>query len=1247
MSLSFNFQKLYQNTAQVLILIELIFSLMVVAAVPILASQWTGSSFLDGQTLTPANRLLFILLPYIVGLLYLVLGTWTFVLRRKDAVGRAFAFFAISVAIAAMAIFDTLTTHRLTLIWLVALIICGGACTHITLSLPLGNRWIEKKPLLRMAGYLPAAILIIITLFTLQSIDSAILLRIILAYLACCVLIMMGWLFFRVRISQSPIEKEQARTLLWGALISFGPITLWMLFRAIQGQSTYNPVLLLPMIIFPITAAYTVQRYRLLSTNYVFSRTLLYGMMTLLSAVAFALLAAGFTLVTASALSITNPIIIGSLLFILALAISPVQTWLKKGVDAAFSRSGRAQQEKLQAFSHQMTMQFELDGILNVLRQMIGETFSPTILHIFIYDPASEQYIAAFNSGKTTSDLRFPNDHALVKFLSRQHTPLFIGDQSSLPVPLQKEQVRLALLNAQVYIPLSGRQRLSGWLALGARRSAEAYTSGDLNFLEAISDQAALAIERAQVVINMENRVRETNALARIAQGVNVTLSFDDILELVYAQTVQIIPSSDFRLTLYDPKTDIFQQAFYLEMDERLSEQENKPIPPGQTLEQEVVRTRRPLITEDVTHECQQRGIVSPYEGQYAWMSVPLNAGAETIGAISLGSRNPGIAYTSDQMNLLQAIADQTAGAIVKTRLLQESQRRAHQLATINNVLRQLTSTLDLSPLLEKILQSAVEILNCEAGSLMLIDNQTNELVFEVTVGPVAANLLHKRMPASGGLAGKSVTTHQPIIVNDVQQANGWSNATDQTTGFTTHAMLVTPLEVKENVIGVIEVINKKDGNPFITDDQDLLGAFAGQAAVAIENARLYTLTDRALEARVEELSVMQRIDRELNTSLDITRAMRITLDWAMRQSAANAGFVGVLEEGGIHIMASQGYSEELIAYQDTLMPVDLLKLSTVVETEQAVQIHAPEKTLLADTQNQIVLPIRRESAVIGLLFMESIQVDPASEETLSFLTRLTDHAAIAIANAQLYNAVQAANIAKSEFVSFVSHELKNPMTSIKGYTELLAAGAVGPINEAQANFLGTIRSNTERMSTLVSDLADVSRIEAGRLRLDFKQITLSEVTEEVIRSTRRQIEEKQQVLTVDLPVELPAVWADRTRLAQVLTNLVSNAYKYTQAGGNITVKAEACVNTWDTDGAPQVVHIWVQDNGIGISEEDQNKIFQKFFRSEDPKTREAPGTGLGLNITRSLVEHQGGRIWFESKYRQGTTFHFTIPVAQ
>ena len=229
-----------------------------------------------------------------------------------------------------------------------------------------------------------------------------------------------------------------------------------------------------------------------------------------------------------------------------------------------------------------------------------------------------------------------------------------------------------------------------------------------------------------------------------------------------------------------------------------------------------------------------------------------------------------------------------------------------------------------------------------------------------------------------------------------------------------------------------------------------------------------------------------------------------------------------------------------------------------------------------------------------------------------------------------------AANKSKSEFVSVVSHELKLPMTSIKGYSDLMLGGATGSLNENQTSFLTTIRNNVNRMATLVSDLTEISRIESGNLRIEPRAVPVWDVIDEVVTLTKTQVEEKDQTLTVDIPEELPKSWCDRTRLAQILTNLVSNANKYSPEGARIRVQALR------KDG---MIQIMVRDNGHGMTPEDQEKLFSKFFRSADEKVREAPGTGLGMSITRNLVELQGGKIWFESEFRKGTSFYFTVPV--
>jgi signal transduction histidine kinase len=956
----------------------------------------------------------------------------------------------------------------------------------------------------------------------------------------------------------------------------------------------------------------------------------------------------GASLVFGSA--VNDPLVIALAVFLSAILLNPIRARLQEIIDSIFFRGERAHQERIKTYSRNLTSAVDVSQVLQLLREQISVSLLPSQLHLFVYDLANDQYLAAPDeTGRPSSDVRFAANSPLAQILRTERLPLFL-DENHIPAAVQAERGRLALLAARLFIPMTGRERLIGWIALGERLSGEPYDSNDIPFLEALASQSAVALERAQALSNMERRVHEMNVLARISQGINITLNFDDILELIYAQTAQIIPVSDLNLTLYNKTAQNYYYAFYLESDERVPQRENVPLLPKSSLGQEVIASRRAILTQDFTSQCQIMGVTPHTRGLHAWLGVPLNTGSETLGALCIASRNPDVVYTNAQLELLQAIADQAAGAIVKSRLIQETERRAQQLSILNVITRQLTSTLELQPLLKNILESAVNILNTEAGSLFLVDEQTDELIFQVTVGPVASNLVGQRLPPGTGFVGKAVDTRQPVIVNDVQATQTWNAETDRQTGFITRAILVVPMEVKDRIIGVIEIINKRDGLPFGVDDQNLLSAFAGQAAVAIENARLYTMTDQELTARVEELSVMQRIDRELNASLELDRAMRITLDWAMRQSKADAGFIGFVQERGVEIMAHNGYDKEMAPYAESLIPLDHPALSEAIASGQPRRIVmeniAGMGTFLSGARSQLVIPIRREVRVIGLFLLESLAGDRFQQDELNFLSRLADHAAIAIANAQLYAQIDAANKSKSQFVSFVAHELKNPMASIKGYTELVTGGMAGPITDMQAKFLATVRSNVDRMNTIVSDLSDLNKIEAGMLKIEFKPVSIPEVIEESVRSTRRQIEEKEQVVNINVPEDLPMVWADRNRMIQIAVNLVSNATKYTPNGGQIMIGAETSQRQSESGESLPVVHFWVRDTGIGISPEDQGKIFQQYFRTEMSKSQ-ASGTGLGLNITKNLVEMQGGKIWFESEVGKGTTFHVTIPLAE
>ncbi|MCE9646597.1 MAG: GAF domain-containing protein [Chloroflexi bacterium] len=1223
-------------------------------AVTVTVRSMTGEERTLDITLYPfpeSSRTVYFVVPSILSAIFLLASLWIFGLRRNEPAGRAFSLFTSSLAIVTGAFFNLYTTHEFTWIWTVAAAFVGGALFNLALTFPVEPRIVINRPYLRWVGIAVGLVLAVLSMTTLFNFGQPRAYirtwQFIYGFIALGVLFYIFMNLYHAIYAQSPVVKTQSRAILIGAIVSFVPISLWLGLVFFLAPINFSPYLFLPLAIFPLVIGYTILRFRFLRTDDIVRRGVMYFLLTLAVMGGYALLVTGISFMTNTTLPANNAFLVGGFIFLLAIILEPLRTRLQARVDTVFFRGERAFAEQLENFSHKLTTALDLNTIGHILREQISSTLAPSRIHVYTYDPLNDFFSALpGDDRRPTSDIRFASTSPFARYFENERLPLYLDNTAVLPEVLQAEQSRLALLGARLFIVLPGKGRENGWLALGPRLSGQAYTPRDLRFLENICDQASVAIERVQTVARLERQIQEMNALTRVSQGVNVTLTFDDVLELIYAQTAQIIPLSHFHITLYNRDSDYFYYGFCVENNERMPEQENLPFSEKNGLSPEVIRKGRPVMTQDYLRECQARGHSPALENAFAWMGVPLNAGAESIGALSISSRDGATIYTRGQLDLLQAIADQTAGAIVKARLLEETQQRAHQLTTLNEITQQLTSTLELGPLLQNILENAVGILNCEAGGLFLVDEQTDELVFKATVGPVAANLIGQRLPAGTGIIGRAVQSRGPVIENEDQQSTARFKGIDQQTGFVSRSLMAVPLQAKDKITGVIEVINRRDGLPFVKDDQTLLTAFAGQAAVAIENARLYTLTDEELASRVEELSVMQRIDRELNASLEMDRAMRITLDWALRQSGAEAGLIGMLEGENLRVMSHQGFDERMENLPDQTMKIEIPAMTRVVETglPQQLTVVASREKLLPSAHTQMVIPIRRETAVIGLLHLESMS---DSQVDVDFLTRLTDHAAIAISNAQLYAEVQRANLAKSDFVAFVAHELKNPMTSIKGYTELLAGGAVGPINEMQTNFLNTIKSNVERMSTLVSDLNDNSKIEAGRLRLEYKATDAAELVDEVVRSLKRQIEDKKQTLEVVVPENLPPMWADRTRVGQVLTNLASNSYKYTPEGGNLQIGVEQSANQWDPEGATRVIHLWVKDDGIGMSPEDQQKMFQKFFRSEDPKAREAPGTGLGLNITKSLVEMQGGRIWFESEFRKGTTFHFTIPVAE
>jgi signal transduction histidine kinase len=729
--------------------------------------------------------------------------------------------------------------------------------------------------------------------------------------------------------------------------------------------------------------------------------------------------------------------------------------------------------------------------------------------------------------------------------------------------------------------------------------------------------------------------------ILRLAQIFQSTSDLDVLLELVASQILRRIPAASFRIALAEENSGALSYAYCFENGSRRGDREATVFPAAEDLAGVIIRTGRPLAADDYSEACRMNNLPER-EPPGAWAGYPLSAGASVIGAILLARDAP---FTPSEQSQLEIMAEIAGPAIAKARLEKEAGRRAALLANLLRASRRILGTAEVDRLPDSILEGARELLPCQAALLLL---------------PAPSGLwILARQSGSPDVSTDfpSVGVDHPFIRAAAEEQLAFVDSLAEDDPFRSLARggspffgaVSLPLRVRERIVGWIVFWNPLRPAPPPESERILLHEYAAFAVAALEKNRARAPADAGSAALAEELTSLQNLDQELNSVSDPDEAIAITLDWAVRYAEAAAGLATLIVDGALEVEAAVGYPEGTGLEEKSRVPFDSAGFQECIRSGEPLirRAEGPVASgLLSPGKTSMFLPIRRNTHTLGVLLLESDAENAFPAPAVEFLQRMASHAAIAIANARLYAEVRSANQAKSEFISFVAHELKTPMTSIRGYTDLVAQGAVGPVSQPQANFLATIRLNVDRMAALVSDLNDVSRIESGRLKLEFAAVALAPALEEVIEALRSQIEGKEQKLGMEIPADLPPVWVDRGRLIQILTNLVSNAYKYTPHGGSLKIAAERSPNRWDPAGPPEVVHCFIQDSGLGISLQEQKSIFQKFFRSEDGMVRDLPGTGLGLHITRNLVEMHGGRIWFESEWHKGSTFHFTVPAA-
>lgn len=558
----------------------------------------------------------------------------------------------------------------------------------------------------------------------------------------------------------------------------------------------------------------------------------------------------------------------------------------------------------------------------------------------------------------------------------------------------------------------------------------------------------------------------------------------------------------------------------------------------------------------------------------------------------------------------------------------QQQRKSFRRFEALYNVSRVLGSSLDLQVVLDQVMDAIIQLTGAERGFLMLRDDDGGLRT------KAARNFDQQTLGADDLNYSRTVAHHvldsgKPILTTNATEDPRFAGQAS-IVAQALRSIMATPLRARGAVIGVAYVDSRAVTGLFNEDDLAALDALSGQAAVAIDNALLFSATDQELTLRLEELRQLRRVDRLLNETLDARTAMQHTLEWACRLSEASAGHLSLLEGDPPALHTVYHYGVPPGVTRPLNLEERFPQVREALTTNRIVTAQDADTVLM-------VVPITREQKAVGAVILCRADARPFTANQQDIVERVVSRAAVAIENARLYAAVQAADRAKSEFVGIVAHDLKAPMTSIAGYADLLLLTAAN-LDARQVEYLSRIRNTEQRMEVLVSDLADISRIESGHFLMKELRVPVADIVRALKDTTLLQIEERGHTLVEQIEPDLPAMWVDYYRLLQVLTNLLTNACKYTPDGGTITLGVTR---------QGRRIHFCVADTGIGMSKEDLARLGTKFWRAEDSFTRSQPGTGLGFAITRALVEQMGSAIAVTSAVGVGSAFAFDVPIAQ
>ncbi|MBI2207379.1 MAG: GAF domain-containing protein [Candidatus Rokubacteria bacterium] len=648
---------------------------------------------------------------------------------------------------------------------------------------------------------------------------------------------------------------------------------------------------------------------------------------------------------------------------------------------------------------------------------------------------------------------------------------------------------------------------------------------------------------------------------------------------------------------------------------------------------------------------------------------VPMLREGSAVGAILVWRRHVR-AFTAKQVQLLQTFADQAVIAIENVRLFTELQEKnravteaLEQQTATAEILRVISgSPTDVQPVFESIAASAARLCGANFGGVMRLGADGVRLVagYNMTDEQRASfDRFYPYQPARDTAVGIALLDCRVVHIRDVldEPANPIREATRRALGYRT--FLAVPM-LREGVgVGVI-VVWRHEAAAFSDAQIELLRTFADQAVIAIENVRLFTeLQERTrdLARSVDQLTALSDVSRAVSSTLDLDRVLNTVVSRASQLAAADGCSIYEYDEQveGFRVRATQQIAAEVLETQRaSILHVGEGVVGRLMETRAPVQV--PDITLerayqspLRDAlvsggyRSLLAVPMIQEDRVVGGLVVSRRVPGEFAAETVDLMQTFANQSALAIQNARLFREIQeqsrqleVANRHKSEFLANMSHELRTPLNAVIGFSEVLIEKMFGDINEKQDEYLRDIHSSGRHLLSLINDILDLAKIEAGRMELEVTRFDLPQAIENAMTLVRGRADAHAIRLEADIDQRLGEFAGDERKFKQILLNLLSNAVKFTSEGGRVSLRAGL------TNGTIEVA---VTDTGIGIAPEDQQTVFEEFRQVGTDYARKREGTGLGLALTKRFVELHGGAIWLKSAPGEGSTFTFTLPV--